>query len=518
MNRKFQNTCYPLQARPLRVMFRCIPELIWFHLASYQAIAVNRTWDGSDSIDFETTANWSALPSDNLTSDLGLFSGALTANQPQLSANRGINGLLFSTPTGGWTLGSSPSADILTLGGNGISTAGQTSGTDTVSAHLASGAAQTWAAGTGGTLLVTGSLIGTGGFPLTINNGSNLGSVILSPSAGNAVILTGAGNSNFFLLARSGGLLVLGGDGLSAPVTESVNTIVNSSTGSTYGAMTITGGGAVRVNPGTWNLGDLARNGGSDYFSGSLEVKGGGISFNGARFLAAGNIRVSGGSLKITNTGSVYSNGGKFSLGSVGSSGTATMTVTGGHVDLAQANGGNTIGTAISTQVKQSGGTFSNGITPGGGTNGGTATSFTIGHSGMTSAGSGAALTFTAVSNILTAYTLSGGTLLSAGTIQATTPAGPGTNGGSGSPPNAVVSPGTGNVRNFNFNGGILAVGSFNATHLGHSSSSGLPGGGPDGTRPPTRLASARSITTAAFSRRAASGRQGKPPSLVATP
>lgn len=452
----------------------------FFHVASCQAFAASRTWDGSDSIDFETPANWSTPPVDNLTSDIGVFSGTPTGNQPQLSASRNINGLLFSTPTGGWTLGSGASANGLMLGGNGISTAGQTSGTNTLSANLAIGAAQTWAAGTGGTLLVTGSVTGSGGFPLTINNTGNLGNVILSPAAGNNVSLTGASNSNFFLLARSGGLLMLGGDGVSAPVTASVNTIVNNSTGSTYGAMTITGGGALRVNSGTWNLGDLAKNGGIDYFSGSLEVMGGEISFNGARYLAAGNITVSGGGLKITNTGSIYSNGGKFSLGSVSSGGTATMTVTGGQVDLAQANGGNSIGTAISTKVHQSGGTFSNGITPGGGTNGGTATTFSIGHSGMTSTGSGASLTYTAVPNILTSYTLSGGTLLSGGAIQAATPAGPGTNGSSGNPPNAVVSPGSGNVRNFNFNGGVLAVGAFSATHLGYSSSTGLPGDGPN--------------------------------------
>lgn len=466
-----------LRARSLRVASLCMMAV--FHGVLCQAFAANRTWEGNESIDFETPANWTALPVDSLTSDIGVFSGTPTGNQPQLTASRGINGLLFSTPTGGWTLGSGSPANVLTLGGNGISTAGQTSGTNTLGANLAIGAAQTWAAGTGGNLLFTGSITGTGGFPLTVNNGSNLGSVILSPAAGNNVSLTGSSNTSFSLLARSGGLLVLGGDGVNAPVTESVNTIVNNSTGSTFGAMTITGSGAVQVNSGTWNMGDLARNGSADFFSGSLEVKGGSIVFNGARYLAAGNVTVSGGALKVANTGSIYSNGGRFSLGAVGSSGTATMTVTGGQVELAQANGGNTIGTAISTWVNQSGGTFSNGVTPGGGTNGGTATTLTIGHSGMTSAGSGATLTYTAVSNILTSYTLSGGTLLSAGAIQGTTPAAPGTDGSSGNPPGAVVSPGTGNVRNFNFNGGVLAVGAFNATHLGYSSSTGLPGGGP---------------------------------------
>jgi len=441
-----------------------------------RAEAAVRNWTGAAGTDFSTAGNWDVAPQNSLTADIAAFGGNPPANKPLLGGARSVNGVLFSTPGGAWSLGG---AGVLTTGTGGISTAGQTSGTNTVSLGITPGAAQTWKAGTGGTLLFSGSVSGTGGFPLTINDASNAGTVVLSPSAGESVSLTGSNNAAFFLVARSGGKLMLGGDGVSAPATTSVNTVLNSSTGSTYGSLTITGGGTVRVNSGTWNIGDLARNSSADFFSGTLEVAGGNLALNGARYLGAGRIDVSSGSLYVRNTGSVYSNGGKFSLGSVGTSGTAVMTISGGLVDLAQAATGNTIGTAISTRVVQSGGSFINGVTAGGGTNGGSANTFTIGHSGLTSAGSGATLTYTAVSDVLASYTLSGGRFVCSGTVQGTTPASPGTNGASANPPGAVVNPGTGNIRNFNFLGGTLAAGTFNATWLGYASSTGIAGDAP---------------------------------------
>ncbi|MDX6765214.1 MAG: discoidin domain-containing protein [Candidatus Methylacidiphilales bacterium] len=367
----------------------------------------------------------------------------------------------------------------LTVGSGGVDLS-QAQQNLTIEAPVVLSAAQLWAVGPGRTLLVTGNLTGNNSNTITVNGGNATGHVVLSPATGQSVNLSGNSTSAFLVVARSGGLLVLGGDGSNAPATTSNNTLITSSG---YGALTVTGNGTVRVNSGTWNFGDLARNGSADFFSGRLDVRGGTLAFNGARFLGAGNITVSGGTLKVTNVGSIYSNGGKFALGSVGSNGTATLQISGGLVDLAQANGsvngGNSLGVAISTHLAQTGGTFQNGITVGGGTNGGNTTTLTIGHSGLTSSGSGANITYTPVSNILASYTLSGGTLLSAGAIQGTTPASPGTNGSSGSPPNAVVNPGTGNIRNFNFLGGTLAVGAFNATALGYASANGTAGGPP---------------------------------------
>lgn len=444
--------------------------------ASLHAAPVTNSWTGTAGTDFENAANWSALPTNDLTSAVGLFSGAPGTNQPVLTADRSIAGLQFTTSSGGWTLGANPATATLSLGSSGVSGPGQLSGTNTISANLRVAAAQTWSAGSNCTVIFTGSISGPDGYALSINASTQKGTVIWSPATGKTVTLGGSNTTAMLLSARQGGLLMLGGDGVRAPVTDSINTIKGNGT---YGALAVTGGGAVEVNSGTWNFGDVGRNSSGDYFSGSLTVNGGTISFDGARFLAGGTITVNGGTLRAANTNSLYSNGGKFALGSVASTGTAVLQVRGGFVDLAQANGavsgGNSVGVGMNARVVQTGGTLQNGVTLGGGTT----NTLTIGHSGLTSSGSGTTITYTAT-NILASYTLSGGTLISAGAIQGTAPANPGTNGTGSVSPGTVVQPGASNVRNFNFLGGVLAVASVNTTNLGYASATGLAGGAPN--------------------------------------
>jgi hypothetical protein len=418
-------------------------------------------WTGLAGTGFEDPSNWSALPADTLTDDLAVFGPALTTHQPLLTTSRSLNGLRFTTPAGAWNL-SGP--HVLTLGSGGISSAGQTSGVNEVSADLVLGAAQTWQAGDGGTLRFTGGISQNGGFIHTIGNAANNGSVVLNPATGKSISLTGpAGSGANLLRIVNGGKLVLGESGATA--TSSVNEIRNT-TGPT---LSVVSGGSLRVNSGTWNLGDIGRNSGSDAFNGSILVTAGTLNVSGGRYLGGGTLAVEGGSLNFTNTGSNLSNGGRFGLGNFNVGTVATLNVSGGVVDLAQANAGNVIGPVISARVRQTGGIVRNGVTAGGGANGGTVTSLTIGHGGLNVGGSGATLTYTAVSNSASAYTLEGGSLLCAGVIQGAAPASPGTNGSSATPPGAVVEPGTGNIRNFNFLGGTLASFGVNATLLGSS-------------------------------------------------
>jgi hypothetical protein len=109
------------------------------------------------------------------------------------------------------------------------------------------------------------------------------------------------------------------------PTTSSTNCIYNKQNTSTYGAWGINGSGVVQVNSGTWITGDLGKNG-SDNLTGTIEVRGGAISFAGARYLANGTINVSGGVFQSANTNSGMSNGGRFSLGQVGAGPAALWT------------------------------------------------------------------------------------------------------------------------------------------------------------------------------------------------
>lgn len=441
--------------------------------------AAPMTWTGAGGVDFEDPANWSALPADNLSTDTAVFAGSPSAAQPLLSISRRIAGLQFDSNSGGWTLDADNATSTLAIGTGGISNPDQSEGTNTVNANISVAATQTWSAGTGGALLLRGSVSGESGSGLSISRTNQRGVVILSPAPGHNVSIGGSNTNAVLVSVRGGGLLMLGGDDVRAPSSATTNSITSSGT---HGALTVTGTSAVEVNSGTWMFGDFGRNSAGDYFSGSLTVNAGTLRFAGARYLAGGTINVNGGTLRSANTNSLYSNGGKFALGSPPAAGAALLRIHGGLVDLAQANsavsGGNSVGVGMNARVVQTGGTLQNGVTPAGGINGGTNSTFTIGHSGLTSSGSGTNIIYTSVSNLSASYTLTGGTFMSAGTVLGTTSA-TGTNGTGSASPGTVVSAGTNIVRNFNFLGGVLAVASVNAANLGYSSAAGLAGGPP---------------------------------------
>lgn len=413
-------------------------------------------WTGVAGTNFEaggtngTGGNWGGYPApiNDPVACTALFSNPVTGNLPSLTQSRLVRGLAFAAPAGGWKLGSGSTNYFLTVGAGGISTAGQSSGTNVISANLAPAAAQTWLAGTGGNLIISGAITNAQSpqtnYSLTFNASGNLGDIVLSPAAGAGLNLVGSNTSASIWQVKSGGLLELGGDGVNVAATTSTNSIVNSSSNS-YAALALNTPGKVKVNSGYWIFSDLGKNGG-DRFTGTLEVDGGTLSLGGARYLGEGTIQVNGGVLRCTvDLNTHYINGGRFSPGSVYTStnGIAVMNVTGGLVDLAPADGSvygaNCIGSGLSTLLNQSGGTLQNSVTA----NGHSFTTFTIG--GVAGA-SGVGNT-----NNLTAYTLAGGTFLSSGTV-----AGAGV-------------PGPGSVNNFNFVGGVLAVAGINVTNLGSS-------------------------------------------------
>ena len=142
-------------------------------LASLPAMAGTIIWNGSSSTNFATGANWNGntAPSDNITTDLAVFPGVVTANQPSLVANRSVSGLVFQATTGGWILGGS--GRTLAIGAAGIDDSANTSGTDTINAAVTFDWSQTWNVGTGG----PGLMINATGRPncssctLTVSNG-----------------------------------------------------------------------------------------------------------------------------------------------------------------------------------------------------------------------------------------------------------------------------------------------------------------------------------------------------------
>ncbi len=422
-------------------------------LATHCASAAVSTWTGAVDTSFANAANWNTLPADDLLTDLATFTGTPSANQPRLTASRSLNGLVFSTPTGGWTLSAASPALTLSLGASGLSAAAQSSGTNTVSAALTLAATQTFQIGTGGTLNLTGSLrAGTSLSPLAgqlVVGGSGTGDMILDPAPGQAVELynTIASAASLQVNRR----LVLGS---ALNSTASINTVSNA----TSAGIRISDTGLLEVRSGEWRTNDLGSNN-TSAFTGTLNLLGGTLATGGARYLGQFNaatgttVNLSGGTLLVTGGGNTIANSGHLGLGAHGAgtpTGTVTFNVSGGTLDIAKGSGNLpagitsaalSLGGIASTSVlfNQSGGTVRVGLTSGshvftGTSNTNTFTNLSIGS--------------TAAAN-QTAYTLSGGTLLVAGNIQ------------------GVMS--SGGTSNFNFLGGTLAPGTFVATNLGHS-------------------------------------------------
>ena len=188
---------------------------------SPQSLGTNVDWTGATSTNFETPTNWSgnAVPANDQTTNTAHFTGTVTANQPQITTTRAIAGLLFDTAPGGWTLSSSSTSNTLTIGAGGVSTVGQTSGTNIISANL-SAISQTWVVGTNGTLQIDGTLSVTSIRTITLGTSGNTGTLLLNGTdtnfLGHFVIITGSlgiGNNS----ALGSGDLTFGGTNANTP-------------------------------------------------------------------------------------------------------------------------------------------------------------------------------------------------------------------------------------------------------------------------------------------------------------
>lgn len=184
--------------------------------------ATNVDWTGATNTNFETGTNWSgnAAPANDTTTNIAHFTGSVTANQPQITVSRSVNGLLFDTAGGGWTLSSSSTSNILTVGVGGISTIGQTGGTDIISANLNPNISQIWVAGSGGTLQIDGTVSLTASRTISVGTPGNTGIVIFNGTntnfLGTLAVITGSfgiGNNS----ALGTGALSLGGTNSNTP-------------------------------------------------------------------------------------------------------------------------------------------------------------------------------------------------------------------------------------------------------------------------------------------------------------
>jgi hypothetical protein len=447
-----------------------MPRFHWFSISSCALAflagsgglrAGQSAWTGVADTDFENAANWSVLPANDLTSDVAVLSGLPAANQPQLSAGRSINGLLFSSANGGWLLGSEPVGHVLALGSGGISSSGQSNGSNMISAGLSLEATQTWQVGSGGFMRVTGAVRTQESVPLAgqliVGAGSNSGTLVLDPAPGKTVdIQTTLASAATVQVNQRLDL------GSTADSTPSINQIRNTASA----GIRVGNAGVLTLRSGTWKTNDLGSNN-TGAFSGTLKIEGGTLATGGGRYAGQVNgtvgtrIHVSGGELIVAGGGNSVVNSGYLGLGVHGANtpaGSVTMDVSGGLVDVARGTGILPAGVSsaamvlggvpnTTVHVNQSGGTVRVGMTGGSDVFSGAPRSNNF-------------INLSIGSNALAnhcGYTLTGGTLLVAGSVQ-----------GLASPEG---------ISNFNFLGGTLAAGAYDATHLGHSPEATVTGG-----------------------------------------
>jgi autotransporter-associated beta strand protein len=201
-------------------------------------------------------SNWvgGTAPADSTVTDIASFgSTGVSPINPNLTAQRNINGIIFLSGAYSYTIGGS----IITIGGSGISNSA--TNTETFSNGIRTSTSQTWTTNSGGTLVLNGTVDMNQNLAttrtLTVNGAGNttFNATIQNSFAGSTGNLTYSGSGTLTLAGNntytgtttlSGGTTLINGNQSSATGAVSVN-----NAGTVLGG-TGTIGGAVTVNSG----------------------------------------------------------------------------------------------------------------------------------------------------------------------------------------------------------------------------------------------------------------------------
>lgn len=256
-------------------------------LAALPLHATDRTWTGNTSTDFEVAGNWNtAVPANNTSSDKAIFGTSVTANQPALTTSRSINGLVFQSASGGWTLGGS--GYTLTIGTGGVDDTANTSGTTTINADVKIGNNVPWNLGAGGSLVVNGTFTMLyQNNSLVVNSGQLTIPALVCATANSPESKTGAGT-----LAINGAA----GANLSSFSVGAGKVLVGDKAALGTGALVMSGGAAAELRAST----DLI---------GVNKLANSSLQMSDSRFGGAYSLEIGGKAARIHNaSSSIYSN------------------------------------------------------------------------------------------------------------------------------------------------------------------------------------------------------------------
>jgi fibronectin-binding autotransporter adhesin len=342
------------------------------------ASAVTETWTGATSTTWATATNWAAAAGGiTPTSATIVEFDTPTAIQPlSLDNNASIGGMLFTSATGGWTIGSGSNGEITNGAVNPtvIDDSAQSSGTNTFSFGdlRMNNYAITINVGTGGTLVMNNKLDTTntalaftksGGGTLVLNapalntGASSSGTFGFDMTAGNLVVNAQDAATRAGPVMFTGGNITLGGNanggyGLGGDSATYGGTFTwNNSTGiltSTSSLYTLRNVNVVLTSTSTWTGGGTVKFAGVAQVTGPIVLNGENLYFgnNGNSETGTGPLTImgTGGTLTIASGANTYNGGinvGGNNTLAIGSNaiGTGTLTLNAGSTLTAMATG-----------------------------------------------------------------------------------------------------------------------------------------------------------------------------------
>ena len=301
------------------------------------AHATTYTWLGTSGNDWTTSANWQGdvAPPSSLTATDLVF-GNSASSFPSIDMPYSIDSLTFTSAAPSMTFDSGP----LTMGTGGF-IQDSASAENFSSVQVVLGAAQTWTLANGAGALNFGNGVATGGYALTINAATTIGS-------GNVVsgVISGTGS----LTKTGAGTLTLAGSSTYSGLTTVSGGILAIGSGASINNSSVTvGAGATLAVSGSGNIGGTnsvtVNLNGTSGNPASLTLSGGTISA-GNTSVNNGNVTQTGGSFEVAGPDSLY-------LGSQ-AGGNATYTLNSGSLYTPET----VISSAANTSVfNQNGGT-----------------------------------------------------------------------------------------------------------------------------------------------------------------
>ena len=249
-----------------------------FVLAPSSVFADSQTWDGSDSNNWSTAANWvgNAVPgSTSVTNsaDVATFNAAVANNQIVIDSGRNIGTILFDTGSvGSYTIGSTTGPALIISNAGAITMNSTVAAAQTINAPL--------------------TLNGTSGTALTITNNASSSNILTI--GGNITSSSTSGNTSFTITGSNTGSNVITGNITNGSGTNVVRVtkqgggtwFLSGGAGNTFtGGVTIQQGiisvaSMLSLGSGTLKIANLSQ-GASFYYTGSGETTATVIDLNG---------------------------------------------------------------------------------------------------------------------------------------------------------------------------------------------------------------------------------------------